>query len=70
MDETRLTKLFKIDKNSSSRGTDDEVGSGLGLIICKEFVVAHQGRIWAESTLGEGSTFCFTIPLYLNKYEN
>ncbi|BBE18957.1 sensory transduction histidine kinase precursor [Aquipluma nitroreducens] len=63
MDETRLNKLFKIDKNSSSRGTDDEVGSGLGLIICKEFVEAHQGKIWVESTLGKGSNFCFSIPL-------
>ena len=63
MDETRLNKLFKIDKNSSSRGTDDEVGSGLGLIICKEFVEAHQGKIWVESTLGKGSKFCFAIPM-------
>ena len=63
MDEIRLNKLFKIDKNSSSRGTDDEVGSGLGLIICKEFVEAHQGKIWVESTLGKGSKFCFAIPM-------
>ena len=63
MDETRLNKLFKIDKNSSSRGTDDEVGSGLGLIICKEFVEAHQGKIWVESTPGKGSKFCFAIPM-------
>ncbi len=63
MDENRLSKLFKIENNSSSRGTDDEVGTGLGLIICKEFVEAHKGKIWAESTQGKGSVFCFSIPL-------
>lgn len=63
MDENRINKLFKIDKSSSSRGTDDEVGTGLGLIICKEFVEAHQGKIWAESTPGKGSNFSFSIPI-------
>jgi len=63
MDENQLNKLFKIDKNSSSRGTDDEVGSGLGLIICKEFIEAHQGKIWVESTPGKGSNFSFSIPI-------
>ena len=63
MDENRLNKLFKIDKSSSSRGTDDEVGTGLGLIICKEFVEAHQGEIRVESTPGKGSNFSFSIPI-------
>ena len=63
MDEIQLSKLFKIEKNSSSRGTDDEVGSGLGLLICKEFIESHQGKIWAESTLGKGSSFYFSIPI-------
>jgi len=63
MNEEQLRKLFRLDKTSSSRGTDDETGTGLGLIICKEFIEKHQGKIWAESTLGKGSKFCFTIPL-------
>ncbi len=63
MDENRINKLFKIDKSSSSRGTDDEVGTGLGLIICKEFVEAHQGKIRVESTPGKGSNFSFSIPI-------
>jgi len=61
--DDQINKLFRIDKNSSSRGTDDEVGTGLGLIICKEFIEAHQGKIWVESVLGKGSDFCFSIPL-------
>lgn len=43
-------------------GNDDQRGSGLGLYTCKRLVEAHGGRIWAESTVGEGSTFCVTLP--------
>jgi signal transduction histidine kinase len=66
----RLDKLFKIDKSFSTEGTDKEKGTGLGLILCREFIDKHGGRIWAESTGWDisaeknsgGSTFSFSIP--------
>lgn len=58
-----LPKLFRIDVNYSTKGTSDESGTGLGLILCKEFINKNGGDIWAESVFGEGSTFKFTIPL-------
>jgi signal transduction histidine kinase len=61
MNEEQLQKLFKLDKASSSRGTDNEAGTGLGLIISKEFIEKHGGKIWVESTPGKGSKFCFAI---------
>lgn len=58
-----IEKLFKIDANLSSLGTENEKGTGLGLFLCKEFVAKHGGKIWAESKEGEGSTFKFTLPV-------
>jgi PAS domain S-box-containing protein len=58
----RIDKLFRIDENYSTPGTNNEKGTGLGLILCKEFVEKHNGQIWAESEVGKGSVFSFTLP--------
>ncbi|MBX3043599.1 MAG: PAS domain S-box protein [Candidatus Kapabacteria bacterium] len=62
MDEETQNKLFQIDKRVSTLGTADEKGSGLGLILCKDFVEKHGGKIWVESKVGVGTIFFFSIP--------
>ena len=60
--EETQAKLFQISENISTEGTDSETGTGLGLILCKEFVEKHGGEIWVESEVGKGTLVCFTIP--------
>ena len=55
-------KLFKIDEHLSTKGTNNEEGSGLGLILCKDLVNKNGGEINMESDVGKGTTFKFTIP--------
>ncbi len=56
--------MFRLDTMSSEPGTSEEKGTGLGLILCKEFVGMNSGEIWVDSTIDQGSTFSFTIPVF------
>ena len=62
MSENTLKKVFSITEKVSEKGTDNETGTGLGLILCKELVEKNNGTIWVESELGKGSKFNFTLP--------
>lgn len=63
--DENLKKIFS-DQPITTRGTQNEKGTGLGLMLCKDFVEKNKGRIWVTSELGKGSTFSFTIPLNMS----
>jgi len=69
MDDTTVKNLFKLDYDTGRKGTNGELSTGLGLILCKEFMEKNQGRIWVESKEDVGSTFNLTLPFSnLRKY--
>jgi signal transduction histidine kinase len=57
-----MKSLFRIESAASSYGTDGETGTGLGLLLCHEFIQKLGGVIWVEETSGAGTTFSFTLP--------
>jgi signal transduction histidine kinase len=57
-----IEKLFRLDQSFSTDGTNNEKGTGLGLILCEEFIKKHNGEIWIESEEGKGTCFYFTCP--------
>ncbi|MDO9614696.1 MAG: ATP-binding protein, partial [Bacteroidota bacterium] len=61
MKKEMVENLFKIDKNTSRPGTEGEPSTGLGLLLSRDFVEKQGGYIWAESEVGKGSTFYFTL---------
>ena len=63
MTEAEAKMLFVIGKAKVRKGTIGEPGSGLGLIICNEFITKNKGKLWVESEPLKGSTFCFTLPV-------
>jgi len=63
IDAEHIDKLFKIDHNVSTSGTSGEKGTGLGLILCKEFIEKLDGKIWVESEIDKGSTFWVSLSI-------
>ena len=61
MTQEQIDQLFKIDQGYSTLGTNNEKGTGLGLILCQEFIQKNKGEIWVESTEKVGSTFKFSL---------
>jgi signal transduction histidine kinase len=61
--DDNLKKIFRLDHKFQMEGTEKEKGTGLGLILCKEFVEKNSGKIWVKSKEGKGSQFYFSLPV-------
>ena len=67
MNKILVANLFRLDVQTTREGTEGEPSTGLGMLLCKEFVEKHSGRLWVESEEGNGSTFYFTLPYLPNR---
>ena len=66
MSQEMIDKIFQLDFQINRIGTDGESSTGLGLLLCKEFIEKHDGKIWVESNENIGSNFYFSLPLNQN----
>jgi signal transduction histidine kinase len=66
MSKELIDRLFLLNEKTSRKGTEGEPSTGLGLLLCKEFIEKHKGKIWIESEEGKGSSFSFTIGQFEN----
>ena len=70
MSQKMIENLFRLDVQTGRKGTEGEPTTGLGLLLCKEFIEKHGGKIWVESEEGKGSDFKFTLPLNPQGFKN
>lgn len=64
--EDQIKKLFSTDTTETTIGTSGEIGTGLGLLLCKDLIHRNGGTFWVNSTLGQGTSFFFTVPITPN----
>ena len=67
--EKEIKKILSLSSKYKTKGTQGETGSGLGVILCKEYIEKNNGKIWVTSEINKGTNFYFTLPAYNNKKE-